>query len=214
MKRNQLLVTILIFTGILATAQVGINNQSPMATLDITAKTTNGTKPEGIIAPRLTGDQIKAGDAQYGASQIGTIIYATAAVTTASTKTAVITAPGYYYFDGSIWQKLSGGGLGSTPFINNVITKSGAGYSALLASDLTSSYNTLTFNTQAPTPSFTLTSLSAADTGKVLLINNLTGTNFLINYTDDTSTAQSYTIQNTRGVTFVWGTNGWIRGSY
>lgn len=211
---KSILLILGIFFSQYVFSQVGINNQSPRATLDITAKTTNGSKPEGMIAPRLTGDQIKAGDSQYGASQLGTIIYATAAVTSASTKTAAITAPGYYYFDGNIWQKLSGSGSGSGSFTNNVITKSGAAYGTLLASDLTSSYNTLTFNTQAPTPSFTLTSLSSADTGKVLLINNLTGTNFLINYTDDTSTAQSYTIQNTRGVTFVWGTNGWIRGSY
>ncbi|WNI36449.1 hypothetical protein [Chryseobacterium sp. SG20098] len=70
--------------------------------MDITPKTTDGSKPEGLLAPRLTGDQIKAGDAQYTTAQKGTIIYATAAVTSSSTKTANITAEGYYYFDGSV----------------------------------------------------------------------------------------------------------------
>ncbi|MDR6159059.1 hypothetical protein QF023_002575 [Chryseobacterium sp. SLBN-27] len=90
-------------------AQVGINNNNPQATLDITAKTTNGSRPEGLIAPRLTGDQIRAGDAQYGTAQKGAIIYATAAATSVSSKTANITSEGYYYFDGTAWQKITGG---------------------------------------------------------------------------------------------------------
>ncbi|MDR6159060.1 hypothetical protein QF023_002576 [Chryseobacterium sp. SLBN-27] len=90
-------------------SQVGINTNNPQASLDITAKTTNGSKPEGLIAPRLTGDQIQAGDAQYGTAQKGAIIYATAAATSVSSKTANITSEGYYYFDGTAWQKITGG---------------------------------------------------------------------------------------------------------
>jgi hypothetical protein len=90
-------------------AQVGINNDSPKATLDITAKTTDGSKPEGLLAPRLTGDQIQTGDAMYTAAQKGMIVYATAAATAPSGKTANITAEGYYFFDGSAWQKITGG---------------------------------------------------------------------------------------------------------
>ncbi|MEG0926715.1 tail fiber domain-containing protein [Chryseobacterium sp.] len=92
----------------LAYSQVGINTQTPQATLDVTAKTTDGTKPEGLIAPRLTGDQIKSGDAQYNAAQKGTLVYATSAVGTASTKTANITAEGYYSFNGTIWERFGG----------------------------------------------------------------------------------------------------------
>ncbi len=93
--------------SLLFNAQVGINNNSPMATLDITAKTTDGSKPEGLIAPRLTGDQIQAGDAQYGTAQKGAIIYITSIPTSPSIKTANITAEGYYYFDGTAWAKLN-----------------------------------------------------------------------------------------------------------
>jgi len=95
-------------------AQVGINNNTPKATLDITAQTTNGSKPEGLLPPRLTGDQIQAGDAQYTAAQEGIVIYATAAATAPSTKTANITAAGYYFYDGSAWQKLTGAAAGDT----------------------------------------------------------------------------------------------------
>lgn len=101
---------IIIIAGFLlaqfAFSQVGINNTSPKATLDVTAKTTDGSKPEGLIAPRLTGDQIKAANTQYGANQIGTLVYATAAVSSPDPKTVNITSTGYYYFDGDIWQKV------------------------------------------------------------------------------------------------------------
>jgi hypothetical protein len=96
-----------LFISLIIKAQVGINNTSPKATLDITAKTNNGTKPEGLIAPRLTGDQIQSGDGQYDTAQKGAIIYALSAASSPSTKTANINAEGYYYFDGSVWQKLS-----------------------------------------------------------------------------------------------------------
>lgn len=110
MKKKIILLAALAISS-LAYSQVGINNETPKATLDITAKTTDGTKPEGIIAPRLTGDQIKLGDAQYDTPQTGAIVYATAAITTTPTvtdKTKNITAIGYYYFDGAFWQALKG----------------------------------------------------------------------------------------------------------
>ncbi|MEB2773675.1 hypothetical protein SYJ56_00055 [Algoriphagus sp. D3-2-R+10] len=105
MKKYLYSIVLLLVCNI-ATAQVGINTTEPKATLEITAKTTDGSSPEGILLPRLTGDQIQSADAEYGADQIGTLIYATDAVTVVSTKTANITAAGYYFFDGNIWQKV------------------------------------------------------------------------------------------------------------
>ncbi|MCP1302092.1 hypothetical protein NK356_23235 [Chryseobacterium sp. S0630] len=107
-KNSTLLILTVLLFSIPAYAQVGINNTSPKATLDIAAKTTDGTAPEGLIAPRLTGDQIKAADAQYTAAQAGTIIYVTAAVTAGSPKTVNLTTPGYYVFDGTVWTSFNG----------------------------------------------------------------------------------------------------------
>lgn len=133
------LILVVLFLSHSVFSQVGINNQTPKSTLDITANTTDGSKPEGIIAPRLTGDQIKLGDSNYTSAQSGAIIYATAAVTSASSKTANITSTGYYYFDGSLWQKMSGGGGGSSANIYNA--------DGTLASNrtVTMNANTLTF---------------------------------------------------------------------
>ncbi|SEM59846.1 Fibrinogen beta and gamma chains, C-terminal globular domain [Chryseobacterium taichungense] len=96
-----------LFISLTMFAQVGINNTSPKATLDITAKSTGSTTAEGLIAPRLEGVDIKGKDANYDTPQKGAIVYALSAVASPSTKTANITAEGYYYFDGSVWQKLS-----------------------------------------------------------------------------------------------------------
>ncbi|SDI08497.1 hypothetical protein SAMN05421846_10423 [Chryseobacterium taeanense] len=96
-----------------ALAQVGINNTSPKATLDITAKTTDGSKPEGLIIPKLSGDNIHTATANavYGAAQKGLIVYASSADTNPTGATANITAAGYYYFDGGAWQKVMTGSL-------------------------------------------------------------------------------------------------------
>jgi hypothetical protein len=115
---KHLIRTAVLLFSTTAFAQVGINNTSPKATLDITAKT-NGTKPEGLIVPQLTGDQIRAATTAtptpvYGSNQKGLIIYATVADSAPAGATVNITAPGYYYFDGSVWQKMNGAASGDT----------------------------------------------------------------------------------------------------
>ena len=120
MKKNIILLGALVISSV-AYAQVGINNEAPKATLDVTAKTTDNTTAEGIIAPRLSGDDIKGKDTQYTIDQKGAIVYATAAVGSASTKTANITSEGYYYFDGAIWSKFGSGTAtaGAEPWYNS-----------------------------------------------------------------------------------------------
>ena len=92
-------------------AQVGIYTETPKTTLDVRASKTDGSAPEGIIAPRLTGDELKSGDANYGTDQNGAVVYATAAVTATTPKTIHVTRPGYYYYDAlnSVWMALSTG---------------------------------------------------------------------------------------------------------
>lgn len=103
MKKDLLTISMLLISGY-AFSQVGINNTDPKATFDVTAKATDASTAEGIIAPRLTGDQIQGKDANYSADQLGTLIYATSPVTVPNgTKTNNITAAGYYYFDGTQW---------------------------------------------------------------------------------------------------------------
>ncbi|MFY7815348.1 MAG: hypothetical protein ACOVRK_09195, partial [Chryseobacterium taeanense] len=50
----------------------------------------------------------------YGTNQKGLIIYAISADSSPTSATANITAAGYYYFDGSAWQKMTGTSSGDT----------------------------------------------------------------------------------------------------
>lgn len=106
MKKLNLNILLLLIGNTLF-AQVGINTALPNATLDVMV-TPSSTAPQGIIAPRLTGDEIKALNSQYTTDQTGVIVYATSAVTQPNNdpKTSVITSPCYYYFDGVKWNNL------------------------------------------------------------------------------------------------------------
>lgn len=88
-------------------AQVGVNTTDPKATLDIQVATLDGTTAEGLIVPRLTLTQLVAKDARYATAQTGALVYVTDASGTNSTKTQRVIAPGYYSFDGTMWQSLT-----------------------------------------------------------------------------------------------------------
>ncbi|NIF04949.1 hypothetical protein F3J23_05795 [Chryseobacterium sp. Tr-659] len=110
MKRTFILACLLAAVC-LSKAQVGINTSSPAATLDVVAKTSGTTAgtPEGLISPRLTLSDLNLKSSAYTAAQTGTLVYVTNASNAApSGKTINITAIGYYYFDGTLWQKMSG----------------------------------------------------------------------------------------------------------
>lgn len=159
MKKNKLLIAIVFLTCGLAASQVGINNPLPKATLDVVAKNTNGSTAEGLIAPRLTGDQIKAADAQYNTAHKGTIVYATVAVTTASTKTSAITSEGYYYFDGNIWKGLGAQINNTTISISTIVDPNILGYTP------SSTATAATAPSNVSVGSFSLTKVSSGSYG-------------------------------------------------
>lgn len=92
-------------------AQVGINQETPKATLDVVGKPTETNHLDGIIAPRITGTQLRA--KTYTTEQTGAFVYVTEADAAPAGQTINVTNSGYYYFDGSLWVKYGGGS--STP---------------------------------------------------------------------------------------------------
>ncbi|MET3535040.1 hypothetical protein [Chryseobacterium limigenitum] len=104
-----LLSLALSFFSIGAYAQIGINTESPKATLDVVGKPDVATSADGVIAPRMTGDQLRAKDDVYLAAQTGALVYVTQAVGTPSVKTAKVDKPGYYMFNGETWKFAFGG---------------------------------------------------------------------------------------------------------
>jgi len=96
-------MTLIAFNG---KAQTGINTINPKATLHIKADDTKPNQAVGVIAPLLTGNQLKAKDNYYNAALTGTIVYVTSAANPTSTKTENVNKEGYYYFNGRIWKGL------------------------------------------------------------------------------------------------------------
>ncbi|MDR1563136.1 MAG: hypothetical protein LBS54_08685 [Dysgonamonadaceae bacterium] len=87
-------------------AQVTIGATSnPNVTLEIVGKPTDNTVADGLIIPRITGDQLVAKVITGGkyadvTTFEGTLVYVTSAPTTAQTGVLKnVKAPGYYYFD-------------------------------------------------------------------------------------------------------------------
>lgn len=121
MKKHIILLGALTISSI-AYSQVGINTETPKATLDVVASPDKATLVDGFIAPRLKGNELKAKDALYTADQTGTIIYATEAAAPTTAKTVNVTEAGYYYFDGTVWVKMgAGAGEGIEPW-NDIAT--------------------------------------------------------------------------------------------
>ena len=97
----------------LAQAQVGIGTTTPKATLDIIGNGADKDVIDGVIAPRVTGDQLRAKNAVYTTAQNGAIVYVTAADSAPAGKTVKVTSPGYFYYyhpEGStvegIWERM------------------------------------------------------------------------------------------------------------
>lgn len=122
------------------TGKVGILNASPAATLDITARNSAGssTAVDGILIPRVTRE--RAGSMNF--VPVSTLVYISEVATGGQTGATVnVDAAGFYYSDGSVWQKM-GGSTASAPL--NVTSELDTNYTALASDDI------ILFNTTAP----------------------------------------------------------------
>ena len=112
-----------LFTSI--NAQVGINTPDPKASLDVIGKPTNPSSLDGIIPPRITGDQLRA--KTYTAAQTGAQVYVTAPDSAPAGQTVNVKSIGNYYFDGTVWKYTAGtdnnlpNGTGTLIMINGVV---------------------------------------------------------------------------------------------
>ncbi|MCC3217164.1 DUF5412 domain-containing protein [Chryseobacterium sp. X308] len=113
MKTKFTNLTAILISGVFF-AQVGINTASPKTTLDVSATRdtsgliTNNSQTFGLQAPRLTRAELTANTATYGINQTGALIYITDVTGGDATGQRInVTAMGYYYFDGTVWQRLT-----------------------------------------------------------------------------------------------------------
>ena len=92
----KILLGSLLFTNLMI-AQVGVGTSDPKVSLHIAGKPTVTTEKDGVLIPKITGDQLKA--KSYTATEIGTMIYITDIPTGTNTSNTVqlVDAPGFYY---------------------------------------------------------------------------------------------------------------------
>lgn len=92
----KILLGSLLFTNLMI-AQVGVGTSDPKVSLHIAGKPTVTTEKDGVLIPKITGDQLKA--KSYTTTEIGTMIYITDIPTGTNTSNTVqlVDAPGFYY---------------------------------------------------------------------------------------------------------------------
>lgn len=95
----------LLFIVITIRGQVGINTKLPDATLDVVGKPTDTNHFDGIIPPRITGDQLA--EKKYTFSQKGSVVFVTSPATDLAGQVLYVIESGLYCFDGNVWQPLS-----------------------------------------------------------------------------------------------------------
>lgn len=154
MKKFLLTATMLVAFTALSKAQqgrVGINTSTPAATLDVVASTTDTSRPDALLVPRMSRAQLLAKDAAYAdgnataaSAQNGALVFVNLVDGTATTKTANVTATGFYYYDGTngnnVWKPVGGGGGTDTSIYLNDGTLAGNRV-------VTQNNNNLTFTT-------------------------------------------------------------------
>lgn len=104
MKKKLLPIAILLSIAI--EGQVGINTVTPQATLDVVGTPGVLTSFDGIIAPRLIGDDLRS--KTYTPTQTGALVYVTKADSAPQGQTQNVTSTGYFYFDGNQWVASNG----------------------------------------------------------------------------------------------------------
>ncbi|KQT16940.1 hypothetical protein ASG31_11265 [Chryseobacterium sp. Leaf404] len=108
-----------IFMNAILHGQVGINTTAPVTTLQIDKNTTSTTATvEGLMIPRLSGNDIFGMPVVAGASMESNLVYATSPASLANQVGVGVNlkSKGYYYWDGSVWVT-----IGSSTTFNNLL---------------------------------------------------------------------------------------------
>ncbi|MFP3594405.1 hypothetical protein [Chryseobacterium sp. SIMBA_038] len=118
MKTKILSITAALFLYANGYSQVGINTMTPTSTLDVTAKNATGTTTnvDGLLIPRVDRERAQS----MASIPTSTMIYVNSFATGTQTGTAAnIDAVGYYYYNGTIWDKLNTSSGSNTNIYNS-----------------------------------------------------------------------------------------------
>lgn len=110
-----------------AFSQVGVNTPTPSSTLDVVATNPTGTTTnvDGILIPRVTRQRAQS----MTLVPTSTMIYVNEVVTgTAAGTTVNVTSVGFYFFNGTIWEKIPTGANTDWSLTGNAGTVPGTNY--------------------------------------------------------------------------------------
>jgi hypothetical protein len=107
MKNSRSALAILLFLcSIAGMAQVGIGTTTPAATLDITATNLAGATVDGLLVPRVSRLRAQT----MTGTPTSTVLYVNdVSVGTLAGTTVNVTTVGFYFFNGTVWEKLGSG---------------------------------------------------------------------------------------------------------
>lgn len=100
-----LLYFFLLIVGISVKAQVGINTTNPETTFEVVGKPNDPSHYDGIIPPRITGDQLAS--KSYSNTKKGAVVFVTSPASNLSGQVINVSESGMYYFDGNVWQNFA-----------------------------------------------------------------------------------------------------------
>lgn len=104
-SRNKLAI-LFFFYSIVSMAQVGIGTAAPEATLDITAANLSGTTVDGLLIPRVSRLRAQT----MAGTPASTILYVNDISNGTATGTTInVTSVGFYFFNGTVWERLASG---------------------------------------------------------------------------------------------------------
>lgn len=118
--KNQIkkyILPVFIVFSMFCKGQVGVNTDDPKTTLDIAADGATASTADGLIAPKLTRQQLTNKTA-YGSEQTGAIVYVTNVSGSTNAATAGVLAPGYHVFDGTKWTAFGDRTISANPNIS------------------------------------------------------------------------------------------------
>lgn len=97
-----------LFYCYLGFSQVGVQTITPQSTFDVVATNPTGTTTnvDGVLIPRVTRQRAQS----MAAVPTSTMVFITEAVTGTLTGTTInVATSGFYFFDGTVWQKVATG---------------------------------------------------------------------------------------------------------
>jgi hypothetical protein len=103
--KNSFLQLFFVLVTVKVFSQVGINTAYPETTLEVVGKPDDSNHYDGILPPRITGDQLSK--KIYSPSKKGSLLFVTLPPYILYGQVINILEPGLYYFDGNLWQPVS-----------------------------------------------------------------------------------------------------------